>query len=130
MKKIINRRDFLCCLGANVVAFSLTSFTNAIENKGPRSITDKSNILLIVSDDQGWGDASCNWKETDIETPVMDEVARTGIRFTQFYVNPLCAPTRSSFFTGQYSMENGMWRGPSKDKPDTRCIRSNVKILP
>jgi len=130
MKKIINRRDFLCRLGACVGAYSLTSFTNAIEYKRPQATIDKPNILLIVSDDQGWGDASCNWKETDIETPVMDEVARTGIRFTQFYVNPLCAPTRSSFFTGQYSMENGMWRGPSKDKPDTRCINRDVKILP
>jgi arylsulfatase A-like enzyme len=85
---------------------------------------------LIVSDDQGWGDASCYWKETDVETPVMDEVARTGVRFTQFYVNPLCAPTRASFLTGQYSMENGMWRGPSKSAENERRIRDDVKTLP
>jgi arylsulfatase A-like enzyme len=130
MKNIITRRDFLCRLGTGAATLSLTGLTNAVENKKPKASTDKPNILLIVSDDQGWGDASCNWKDTDIETPVMDEIARTGVRFSQFYVNPLCAPSRSSFFTGQYSMENGMWRGPSRENSNTRCIRSDVKILP
>lgn len=130
METTINRRDFLCRIGAGAATFALTGGTYAFEHHARMTSTDKPNILLIVSDDQGWGDAACNWKKTDIETPVMDEVARTGIRFTQFYVNPLCAPTRSSFFTGQYSMENGMWRGPSRDKPNTRCIRSDVTILP
>jgi arylsulfatase A-like enzyme len=110
--------------------FTMTGGINAAERQAQKTSADKPNILLIVSDDQGWGDAACNWKDTDIKTPVMDEVARTGIRFSQFYVNPLCAPTRSSFFTGQYSMENGMWRGPSRDNPNSRCIRNDVKMLP
>jgi arylsulfatase A-like enzyme len=130
MQNIITRRDFICRLSTVAATLSLTGITNAVENKKPKVSTDKPNILLIVSDDQGWGDASCNWKETDIETPVMDEVAGTGIRFIQFYVNPLCAPSRSSFFTGLYSMENGMWRGPSRENSNTRFIKSNVKILP
>ncbi|MHC4437328.1 MAG: sulfatase-like hydrolase/transferase [Planctomycetota bacterium] len=130
METTISRRDFLCRLGAGVSTFSLTSLANAAGNIRQQATIDKPNILLIVSDDQGWGDASCNWKDTDIETPVMDEVARTGVRFIQFYVNPLCAPTRSSFLTGQYSMENGMWRGPSRENPNARCIRSDVTILP
>jgi len=130
METTLSRRDFLCRIGAGAAVMTLACGTNTAESQSSKASTDKPNILLIVSDDQGWGDASCNWKDTDIETPVMDEVARTGIRFTQFYVNPLCAPTRSSFFTGQYSMENGMWRGPSKEKPDERSIRGNVTILP
>ncbi len=130
MQTIISRRDFLCRIFAGAATFSLTGLTNAVENNKPKTITDKPNILLIVSDDQGWGDATCNWEKTDIETPVMDEVAKTGVRFTQFYVNPLCAPTRSCFFTGQYSMENGMWRGPSREKPDVRSISSDVRMLP
>lgn len=49
---------------------------------------------------------------TDRDLPFMDEIGRNGIRFTQFRVNPLCTPTRSSVMTGLYSLENGMWRGP------------------
>jgi arylsulfatase A-like enzyme len=70
------------------------------------------NIVLIVSDDQGWGDTTANGR-TDLETPVMDAIGRAGVRFTHFRVNPLCAPTRASVMTGLYSIECGMWRGPS-----------------
>lgn len=94
--------------------------------------TDKRpNILLVVSDDQGWGDLPTNWKDTDIRMPVMENVGRTGIRFTSFYVNPLCAPTRSSLLTGLYSMENGMWRGPSRTATiHYRGIKKGIELLP
>lgn len=72
----------------------------------------RPNIVLIISDDQGYGDATSFWN-TDLETPSIDAIARAGIRFTQFRVNPLCAPTRASVMTGLYSIETGMWRGPS-----------------
>jgi arylsulfatase A-like enzyme len=130
MDTTLSRRDFLYRSIAGAGALALTCNTNATEHQTSNSSTNKPNILLIVSDDQGWGDASCNWDNTDIETPVMDKVAKTGVRFSQFYVNPLCGPTRSSFLTGQYSMENGMWRGPSREKPNDRCIRSDISILP
>ncbi len=127
---LVSRRDFLRCIGVGTATFAVARCLNAVERPTSKAPADKPNILLIVSDDQGWGDASCNWKSTEVETPVMDEIARTGIRFSQFYVNPLCGPTRSSFLTGQYSMENGMWRGPSSKEESERCIRSDVTILP
>ncbi|MHC4559323.1 MAG: sulfatase-like hydrolase/transferase [Planctomycetota bacterium] len=130
MEKIFSRRDFLNSIGMGAAALAMTNLADAFDYIDGEDIAEKPNILLIVSDDQGWGDATCNWKNTDIETPVMDEIAKTGIRFSQFYVNPLCAPTRSSFLTGQYSMENGMWRGPSKERESERCIKSDVTILP
>ncbi len=74
---------------------------------------DRPNIVLVDSDDQGYGDASCYWK-TDLKTPVMDAIAQRGVRFTHFRVNPLCAPTRASVMTGLYSLEAGMWRGPGE----------------
>ncbi len=110
---------------------------------GPRFVdaaqADRPNIVLIVSDDQGYGDASCYWK-TDLKTPVMDAIAQGGVRFTHFRVNPLCAPTRASVMTGLYSLEAGMWRGPGKlergPEPkdgwqsDARRIRDGVLLLP
>lgn len=100
---------------------------------------ERANILLIVSDDQGYGDASCYW-ETDLQTPTMDTVARNGVRFTRFRVNPLCAPTRASLLTGLNSLEAGMWRGPGKLErgpqpaggwpPEARRIKDRVLLLP
>ena len=125
MQTTLSRRDFLCRIGIGAAVLAVSRRMDAVETTSARP-----NILLIVSDDQGWGDASCNWKDTDVETPVMDRIAATGVRFTQFYVNPLCGPTRSSFLTGQYSMENGMWRGPSSARETDRCIKSDVTTLP
>jgi arylsulfatase A-like enzyme len=98
----------------------------------------KPNFLLIVADDMGYGDSTCYWK-TDLRTPVMDEIARNGIRFTQFRVNPLCSPTRSSLMTGQYSLENGMWRGANdanapaagkEGRDNVRRFKDGVVLLP
>ena len=130
METSFSRRVFFHRMSAGAAAFAVAGRVNAIERQAPAGPTGKPNILLIVSDDQGWGDARCNWTDTDVETPVTDEIAATGVRFSQFYVNPLCGPTRSSFLTGQYSMENGMWRGPSSANESDRCIRSDVTILP
>ena len=97
------------------------------------SAAERPNIVLIVSDDQGYGDAGV-YGATDIETPTMDTVARHGVRFTAFRVNPLCAPTRASILSGLYSLETGMWRGPSN--PNVRAagrprkIKPEVRLLP
>lgn len=77
----------------------------------------RPNIVLIISDDQGYGDSTANGP-ADLETPFMDAIGRAGVRFTHFRVNPLCAPTRASVMTGLYSIECGMWRGPSGDTGD------------
>lgn len=119
------RRHFLKLAGIATAAFA-THRTIVAASKPP-------NILMVVSDDQGWGDLPSNWDDTDVLMPVMDEVGRTGIRFTDFYVNPLCGPTRASLMTGQYSMENGMWRGPGSQEPgetNYRGIKSDVVMLP
>jgi arylsulfatase A-like enzyme len=103
------------------------------------SAAERPNILLIVSDDQGFGDSSGFWN-TDLKTPVIDGIGREGAKLMRFRVNPLCAPTRASFMTGLYSHEAGMWRGPGQlergPKPETgwpadaRRIRDGIKLLP
>jgi arylsulfatase A len=97
------------------------------------------NIVLVVTDDQGYGDAGC-YGSVDLQTPVMDSVAAAGVRFTRYRVNPLCAPTRASLMTGLYSLEAGMWRGPGESErgappddgwpEDARRIKEGVLLLP
>ncbi|MGE3270662.1 MAG: sulfatase-like hydrolase/transferase [Chloroflexota bacterium] len=69
---------------------------------------DRPNIVVIVSDDQGYGDLSC-MGATDFRTPRLDELARSGARFTSFCVNsPVCSPSRASLLTGRYPGNAGV----------------------
>lgn len=69
-------------------------------------ISHKPNILLIMTDDQGWGDLSLHGNES-IETPNLDRLAKESTRFNRFYVSPVCAPTRASLLTGRYHLRTG-----------------------
>lgn len=66
------------------------------------TVADKPNIILVFIDDMGWGDFSCFGNQA-VETQNIDQLAREGIRFEQFYVNsPICSPSRVAISTGQY----------------------------
>lgn len=89
---------------------------------------ERPNIVLVVNDDQGYGDASC-YGATDLRTPHFDALAASGVLFTHFRVNPLCAPTRASLLTGLDSLQSGLWRGPSQREEVERALRPDVKLL-
>jgi arylsulfatase A-like enzyme len=70
---------------------------------------DRPNILLIVSDDQGWPDLGCIGKKP-IQTPNLDRLAADGVRLTNFYVTwPACTPSRGSILTGRHPLRNGLY---------------------
>jgi len=71
----------------------LTVAVNAADAKQP-------NVVLFIADDMGYSDLGCYGGE--IETPNLDSLAGQGIRFTNFYVNNMCWPTRASLMTGLY----------------------------
>ena len=99
---------------------------------GMRCYAAAPNILFIVSDDHGWGDLPSNWDDTEVRLPTLDALARTGVRFPNYHTVPLCGPSRACMFTGQYSTENGMWRGPGSQPPGSsgyRGIKRDVKML-
>ena len=62
---------------------------------------EKPNIVHIVADDLGWKDVGFNGC-TDIKTPHLDKLAAEGAKLTQFYVQPMCTPTRAALMTGRY----------------------------
>ncbi len=70
----------------------------------------KPNILLIVVDDLGYSDLDCYGSE--IKTPNLDNLAHQGVRFTDFYVSSLCAPTRAMLLTGVDNHQNGLGTMP------------------
>ena len=71
--------------------------------KGPETESAKSkpNIVLIITDDQGWGDLSLHGN-SNLRTPNIDSIATEGARFENFYVQPVCSPTRAEIYTGLY----------------------------
>jgi arylsulfatase A-like enzyme len=69
---------------------------------------ERPNIILIMSDDQGYGDLSC-MGNTDFRTPHLDRLAASGVRFTSWYANsPVCSPSRASLLTGRYPGNAGV----------------------
>ncbi len=66
------------------------------------------NVLLIMTDDQGYGDLGIHGNAA-IRTPVLDELAGSSTRFREFYVSPVCAPTRSALLTGRYTLRTGVF---------------------
>lgn len=76
------------------------------------------NILLIVSDDQGYGDLGCYGNE-EIHTPNLDRLASQGVRLTNFYVAwPGCTPSRASLLTGRYPQRHGLYDMVRNEAPD------------
>ena len=65
------------------------------------------NVVLIITDDQGYGDLGYTGN-SQIKTPIIDNFANKSVRFANFYVSPVCAPTRSSLMTGRYSLRTGI----------------------
>ena len=67
----------------------------------------RPNILLILSDDQGYGDLSLHGNPI-LQTPALDRLARESTELTRFHVSPVCAPTRASLLTGRYHLRTGV----------------------
>lgn len=65
------------------------------------------NVILIITDDQGIGDLGITGN-SQIQTPVIDNFSKSCFKFNNFYVSPVCAPTRSSLMTGRYSLRTGI----------------------
>lgn len=83
-----------------------TIVLSCTERRSKKEITKKPNIVLIVADDLGFGDIGCYGG--DIETPNIDNLALSGIRFSSFHTAPMCAPTRAMLLSGNDNHIAGM----------------------
>lgn len=69
-----------------------------------------TNVVVIVSDDQGYADISCYPHPDEVQTPNLDRIAREGVRLTSGYAScPVCAPTRAGLLTGRYHQRFGFY---------------------
>ncbi len=82
----------------------------------------KPNFIIIFTDDQGYGDLGCFGSETII-TPRLDNLAKEGTRFTDFYVQPVCGPSRSALLTGRYPVRSAGWSMPESEITMAEILR-------
>lgn len=78
------------------------------------SESDKPNFVIVFTDDQGYGDLGCYGSQT-IRTPRIDQLAKEGTRFTNFYAQVVCGPSRSALLTGRYPVRSGGWSMPASE---------------
>jgi arylsulfatase A-like enzyme len=88
-----------------LLAFGLFAWTLA--SRGAVVAAERPNILVIITDDQGYGDLGVH-DNPKIKTPNLDRFARQSVRLKSFYVSPVCAPTRASLLTGRYNYRTGV----------------------
>lgn len=103
----ISRRDLLLGGGSALAATSIAAVAAAsITPAMAQSPPGRPHIVYIVADDLGWKDVG--FHGSDIKTPNIDKLAQEGARLEQFYVQPMCTPTRAALMTGRYPCRYGL----------------------
>ncbi|MGI9240367.1 MAG: sulfatase-like hydrolase/transferase, partial [Verrucomicrobiales bacterium] len=75
---------------------------------GAAGAAERPNVVVILTDDQGWGDLSASGN-SNLSTPNIDQLAAEGASFDRFFVCPVCSPTRAEFLTGRYHPRGGVY---------------------
>ncbi len=94
-----------------------------------KSKDKRPNIVLVMADDQGWGDMAYNG-HPDLKTPNFDESSRTGLRFDRFYAAaPVCSPTRASVMTGRHPNRMGVFKWGYPMRPQETTLAEALKSV-
>ncbi len=105
------------CLGLATVA----ALFGAGGAPAAKAQAQRPNVVFILADNVGYGDMGAygGGELRGYPTPRVDQLAREGLRLTQFLVEPSCAPSRSALMTGQYSIRNGLSLATIPGTPNT-----------
>lgn len=112
MRPRMNRRELLKAGSVSAASLWLPGCLDETRQAVDKSADTRPNIVLIMADDMGFSDIGCYGGE--ISTPNIDSLAAGGLRFTHFYNNAICVPTRASLLTGLYSQQVGVYANSPK----------------
>ncbi len=114
------------CLGI-VIPFVVVSATVSEGKAKKESETKRPNIILVMSDDQGWGDIGYNGHPV-LKTPNLDAACAAGLRFDNFYAAaPSCSPTRASVLTGRHPNRMGVFSWGIPIRPQEKTLAEILK---
>ncbi len=85
---------------------------------------ERPNILIIFTDDQGYADLACYGNQKN-KTPRLDQLAKEGTRFTSFYAQTVCGPSRSALLTGRYPIRSRGWSMPASEITFAELVRES-----
>ena len=101
------KREFLTARAVLCFALQIL-FAMNVDGLFAASGQDRPNVIVVITDDQGYGDMSCHGNPF-LETPQIDKLAKSSVQLTDFHVDPTCSPTRAAVMTGRYSTRVGVW---------------------
>ena len=104
-------------------------FACVVTPNAPAAESPRSNVVLILTDDQGYGDLSCHGNPA-LKTPHLDALHGESVRLTDYHVDPTCSPTRAALYTGRYSTKTGVWhtiQGRSLMDPDEVTLAEHLR---
>jgi arylsulfatase len=111
-------------MSKNVLFYAFVFFLT-IQKVPAQSVASRPNVIIILTDDQGYGDFSCHGNPI-LETPAIDKLYQESIRFRNFHVAPLCTPTRGELLTGLDALHNKAETvGTGRD-----LMRRNIVTMP
>jgi arylsulfatase A-like enzyme len=119
------RRDFLKSVPLGIAALSSSFSISSYKNKN----NNRPNVILIMTDDQGYGDFGVMGNPI-IRTPNIDAMAKQSAQMTNFYVSPVCSPTRACLMTGRYNYRTRVidtFLGRSMMDPEEVTIAEIIK---
>jgi len=123
----ISRRNFLETVGVGAIAFSLAGCNGITTTGHSDKMQSKPNIILVMADDQGWGDMGY-YGHPVLKTPNFDSMAAKSLRFDRFYAAaPVCSPTRGSVLTGRHPNRFGCFKWGHTLRPQETTIAESLK---
>ena len=122
----MNRRQTAMAI---LLAITLLVFpkTSSASDRGDDEAANRPNIVLVMADDQGWGDMAYNGHPV-LKTPNFDAAAAAGLRFDRFYAAaPVCSPTRASVMTGRHPNRMGVFKWGFPMRPQEVTVAEVLK---
>ena len=123
----MDRRKFLQAAGLTAAGLSVNGCGIETFDAGSKSLSAKPNIILVMADDQGWGDVGY-YGHPVLKTPNLDDMAASSLRFDRFYAAaPVCSPTRVSVMTGRHPNRSACFSWGHSIRPQEVTVAEALK---